>query len=122
MTPSRLTFRIIIELVAHYDLELHQMNVKTIFLNRKLVKMSMEKHKGFVMEDKENLGYPLKKCIYGLNQASRLCHLKFDKTICNFRFCIHAKFKSGRGIFLMLCVENILLADSDKNMLLATKS
>jgi hypothetical protein len=27
------SFRIIMTLVVHYDLELHQMNVKTIFLN-----------------------------------------------------------------------------------------
>ena len=27
------SFRIIMALVAHYDLQLHQMNVKTIFLN-----------------------------------------------------------------------------------------
>jgi hypothetical protein len=27
------SFRIIIVLVAHYDLELHQMDVKTVFLN-----------------------------------------------------------------------------------------
>jgi hypothetical protein len=32
-------FRIIIALVAHYDLELHHMDVKTIFLNEDLEKM-----------------------------------------------------------------------------------
>ena len=30
------SFRIIMALVAHYDLELHQMDVKTAFLNRNL--------------------------------------------------------------------------------------
>ena len=30
---SKDSFRIIIALVAHYDLELHQINVKTVFLN-----------------------------------------------------------------------------------------
>jgi hypothetical protein len=30
------SFRIIVELVAHYDLELHQMDVKTAFLNGNL--------------------------------------------------------------------------------------
>ena len=33
------SFKIIIVLVAHYDLELHQMDVKTAFLNGDLEKM-----------------------------------------------------------------------------------
>jgi hypothetical protein len=33
---SKDSFRIIMALVAHYNLELHQMNVKTTFLNRDL--------------------------------------------------------------------------------------
>ena len=32
----KVSFRIIMVLVAHYDLELHQMDVKTTFLNRDL--------------------------------------------------------------------------------------
>ena len=33
------SFRIIMALVAHYDLELHQMDMKTAFLNGDLMKM-----------------------------------------------------------------------------------
>ena len=51
------SFRII--LVAHHDLELHQMDVKTAFLNRDLYeKFYMAQPKGFVMEGKENLSVP----------------------------------------------------------------
>ena len=65
-------FRIIMVLVAHYDLELHQMDVKTIFLNEDLEKnVYMAQPKGFVMEGKERIGCRLKKSIYGLKQASR---------------------------------------------------
>jgi hypothetical protein len=40
-------------LVAHYDLELHQMDVKTIFLNVDLEEnIYMTQPKGFVMEEK----------------------------------------------------------------------
>jgi hypothetical protein len=59
-------------LVAHYDLELHQMDVKTIFLNGDLQEnMCMAQPKGFVVEGKERIGCRLKKFIYGLKQASR---------------------------------------------------
>jgi hypothetical protein len=43
--------------VVHYDLELDQMDVKTIFLNRDLYEnIYMAQPKSFVIEGKENLG------------------------------------------------------------------
>ena len=115
-------------LVAHYDLELHQMDVKTTFLNGDLYEnVFMAQPKGFVMEGKENLGCRLKKSIYGLKQASRQWYLKFDETVRSFGFeenvednCIYAKFKNGKYIFLVLYVDDILLASSDVNLLLET--
>ena len=48
--------RIIMALVAHYDLELHQMDIKTTFLNRDLEEnVYMAQPKGFVMEGKERM-------------------------------------------------------------------
>ena len=116
-------------LVAHYDLELHQMDVKMAFLNGGFVWRCLHgTTQGFVVEGKENLGCRLKKSIYGLKQASRQWYLKFDETIRKFEFkeneednCIYAKFKNGRFIFLILYVDDILLASSDVNLLLETK-
>ena len=69
-------------LIAHYDLELHQMNVKTAFLNRDLEgNVYMAQPKDFVVEGKKRMGCRLKKSIYGLKQASRQWYLKFDSTI-----------------------------------------
>ena len=76
------SFRIIMALVPHYDLELHQMDVKTAFLNGDLYEdVYMAQLKGFVVEGQENLGCHLKKSIYDLKQASRQWYLKFDETI-----------------------------------------
>ena len=56
------SFRIILALVAHFDLELHQMDVKTTFLNGDLYEsVYMAQPKGFVMEGKEHMGCRLKK-------------------------------------------------------------
>jgi hypothetical protein len=81
------------------------------------------------MEGKEKMGCCLKKSIYGLKQASRQWYLKFDKTIKEFGFkeniednCVYAKFKNGKYIFLILYVDDILLASSDASLLLETKS
>ena len=66
------SLRIIMALVAHYDLELHQMDVKTAFLNGDLDEVIyMEQPEGFANEGKEHLACKLKKFIYGLKQASR---------------------------------------------------
>ena len=61
------SFRIVMALVAHYDLELHQMDVKTAFLNGDLDEtIFMAQPEGFVVKGKEYLGCRLKKSIYGL--------------------------------------------------------
>jgi hypothetical protein len=58
------SFKIIIALVAHYDLELHQMNVKMTFLNKDLLEnIYMTQPKCFVMKGKEHLGCHQKKYI-----------------------------------------------------------
>jgi hypothetical protein len=59
-------------LVAHFDLELHQMDVKTTSLNGDLKEdVYMTQLESFVVEGKEYLACRLKKFIYGLKQASR---------------------------------------------------
>ena len=50
------SFRIILALVAHFDLELHQMDVKMAFLSGDPYEsVYMAQSKGFVMERKENI-------------------------------------------------------------------
>ena len=108
--------------MAHYDLELHQTDVKTAFLNGDLEEnVYIAQPKGFVMEGRERMRYHLKKSIYRLKQASRQWYLKFDQTIRNFRFkeniednCVNAKFKNWKFIFFVLYVDDILLAMSTK--------
>ena len=59
-------------LVAHYDLELHQMDVKTAFLNGDLEEtIYIEQPECLVSEETKHLVCKLKKSIYELKQASR---------------------------------------------------
>ncbi|RVW17863.1 Retrovirus-related Pol polyprotein from transposon TNT 1-94 [Vitis vinifera] len=64
------SFRVIMVIVAHFDLELHQMDVKTAFLNGDLdEEVYMELPTGFVEVGKEDLVCKLNNSIYGLKQA-----------------------------------------------------
>jgi len=107
------SFKIIMTLVAHYDLELHQMDVKTAFLNENLEEdIYMDQPVGFIEEGKEHMVCRLKKSIYGLKQASRQWYLKFNDTITSFEFkknivdrCIYLKVSGSKFIFLILYVD-----------------
>jgi hypothetical protein len=123
------SLRIIMTLMMHYNLELHQMDVKTTFLNGDLLEnVYMAQTKGFTVKGKELMRCHLRKSIYGLKQVSRQLYLKFDETIRSFGFkeneednCNYAKFRSGKFIFLILYVDGILLASSDVSLLLEIK-
>ena len=123
------SFRIIMALVAHYDLELHQMDVKTAFLNGDLEEdVYMDQPVGFTEEGKEHMVCKLKRSIYGLKQASRQWYLKFNDTIVSFGFkkniidrCIYLKVNGSKFIFLILYVDDILFATNDLGLLSETK-
>ena len=62
---------IIMALVAHFDLDLHQMDEKTAFLNGDLEEeVYMKQPEGFFSSDGAHLVCKLNKSIYGLKQAS----------------------------------------------------
>nr|CAN83069.1 hypothetical protein VITISV_008960 [Vitis vinifera] len=122
---SKDSFRIIMTLIAHYDLELHQMDVKTAFLNGNIDEtIYMVQPKNFESNDSKQLVCRLKRSIYGLKQASRQWYRKFDKVITSFGFkenvvdqCIYLKFSGSKFIILVLYVDDILLASSDVGLL-----
>ena len=58
----------LIALAAVYDLQIHQMDVKTTFLNGELEEeIYMEQPESFVVSEKENKVCKLLKSLYGLN-------------------------------------------------------
>jgi Reverse transcriptase (RNA-dependent DNA polymerase) len=116
-------------LVAHFDLELHQMDVKTVFLNGDIDEcIYMSQSPNYESDNSKQMIYKLKKSIYKLKQASRQWYFKFHQVIISFGFepnlvdeCIYHKFSGSKFVFLVLYVDDILLGSNDKNMMRETK-
>lgn len=123
------SLRIIMALEAHYNLELHQMDVKTTFLNGSLEKeVYKDQPMGFIEKGKEHMMCKPKKSIYRLKQASRQWYLKFNDTAISFGFkeiavdrCIYVKVGGSKFIFLVLYVDDLLLVTNDLGLLSETK-
>ena len=66
------SIRLILAMVASLDLELHQMDVKTAFLNGKLdEEIFMDQPIGFVVKGQKRKVCRLNRSLYGLKQSSR---------------------------------------------------
>ena len=123
------SLRIIMALVAHFDFDLHQMDVKTTFLNGNLKEeVYMKQPEGFYSSEGEHLVCKLKKSIYGLKQASHQWYLKFHEVIASIDFednimdqCIYQKVSGSKICFLMLYVDDILVTTNDKGFLYGVK-
>ncbi|RVW83853.1 Retrovirus-related Pol polyprotein from transposon TNT 1-94 [Vitis vinifera] len=119
------SLHIIMTLVAHFDLKLQQMDVKTTFLNGNLEEeVYMKQLERFSSNGGEHLVCKLKKSIYGLKQASCQWYLKFHDVISSFVFvenimdqCIYQKVNGSKICFLVLYVDDILLATNNKGLL-----
>lgn len=119
------TIRCIVALGAALDLEMHQMDVKTAFLNGDLEEdIYMEQPSGFVQRGKEHLVCKLKKSLYGLKQASRAWYQKIDASLLSWGFerstADHSLYFAQKGPDVMLVLvyvdDLIMLASNMESM------
>nr|KAJ0186750.1 hypothetical protein LSAT_V11C900460560 [Lactuca sativa] len=116
------TIRLLLALAAIHNLVIHQMDVKTAFLNGDLdEEIYMKQPKGFVMPGNEHKVCKLKKSLYGLKQAPKQWHQKFDDVFLSNGFalnqaekCVYSKFDtSGKGVMICLYVDDMLIFGTD---------
>ena len=88
----------------------------------------MKQPEGFSSREGAHLVCKLKKSIYGLKQASRQWYYKFHGVIISFGFvenpidqCIYQKVSGSKTCFLVLYVDDILLATNDNGMMHGVK-
>lgn len=106
---SKDSFRTIMALVAHFDMEFHQMDVKTAFLNGDIEEtIYMVQLENFVLGNPKKMVCKLTKYIYGLKQASRQWYHKFHQVILSYGIetndvddCVYHKFNESEHMCLV---------------------
>ena len=118
------SIRILLALIAEYELELAQLDVKTAFLHRDLGKeIYMTQLCGFKVAGKENNMCRLIKFLYGLKQSPRQWYKRFEQFIKGQKFtrsehdhCVYFRRLLDRDfIYLLLYVDDMLIASKNRD-------
>ena len=108
------------------DLEVHQLDVRTAFLNGKLdAEIYMRQPEGYIDKHRPDHVCLLKKSLYGLKQAARCWNETMDEHLkklgyrqCDDDCCIYVKeLANSKIIFISLYVDDLLVASNDKVIL-----
>ncbi|RVW90101.1 Retrovirus-related Pol polyprotein from transposon TNT 1-94 [Vitis vinifera] len=123
------SIRILFALASIHNLFVHQMDVKTAFLNGDLnEEVYMEQPEGFVLLGNENKVCKLVKSLYGLKQAPKQWHEKFDHAILSDGFrhnnvdkCVYSKTCDYYMVIVCLYVDDMLILSDDMKGIIETK-
>ena len=123
------TIRVLIAWAVTQKHVIHQMDVKTAFLNGDLTEeIYMDQPEGFVAEGMSNKVCKLVKSLYGLKQAPKLWHEKFNQVILmdGFRIsesdkCLYMKVMAEKVVVICLYVDDMLIIGSDMEIVTSTK-
>jgi len=111
------TIRSLISLTTTMGWNIHQMDVKTAFLNGIIdEEVYIEKPLGFEVKDRKKYVFILKKALYGLKQAQRAWYARKDAhlqrlgfTKCYVDLNLYIKVLKGESVIILLCVNYLLL-------------
>ena len=123
------SIRMLIAIAAIHNLEIHQMDVKTAFLNGDLdEEIYMEQSEGFIVPGQEKKVCRLVKSLYGLKQAPMQWHEKFDSVMMTNGFkinecdkCVYVKNTEHGFVIICLYVDDILIMCSNNEVIKTTK-
>ncbi|GKC81367.1 zinc finger, CCHC-type containing protein, partial [Tanacetum coccineum] len=115
--------QLLIAMASIHNLIIHQMDVKTAFLNGELEdEVYINQPQGFIMRGNENKVCKLIKSLYGLKQAPKQWHKKFDEVVLSSVYLlnqadkyVYSKFDEfGKGVIICLYVDDMLIFGIDQ--------
>ena len=123
------SIRMLIAIASIHNLEIHQMDVKTTFLNGDLdEEIYMEQPEGFIVPGQEKKVCWLVKSLYGLKQEPMQRHDKFDSVMMTNGFkinkcdkCVYVKNTERGFVIICLYVHDILIMGSNNEIIKTTK-
>jgi hypothetical protein len=123
------TIHVVLSLAASHSLLVHQMDVKTTFLNGELdEEIYMEQPTRFVANGQKGMVCKLLKSLYGLKQAFKHWHEKFDRTLTSVGFvvneadkCVYYRYGGGEEVILCMYVDDILILGTSLEVIKETK-
>ena len=124
------SIRTVIAVAAKNSLNLHQMDVKTAFLNGELEEdIYMQQPEGFVEKGKENYVCKLNRSLYGLKQAARCWNTALDNQLKAMKFsqctsdpCIYLQEIEGTLFILAVYVDDIILGGACESLIKSIKA
>lgn len=113
------SIRFLVALAAKFDLDIHQMDVKTAFLYGDIEEeIYMVPPPEFIQGNKV---CRLKKALYGLKQASRQWYRKLDSTLKEIGFerssvdpCVYFLIVGHKMTFLSIYIDDVLIFTNDQ--------
>jgi transposase InsO family protein len=117
------TIRVLLALAAKYDLEIHQMDVKSAFLNGELEEeIYLHLPPGF--RDSSNLVWKLKRALYGLKQAHKSWYKRLRTVFEGLGFTrseadhsVFFKVEDGTIVIVAVYVDDKLMLSKDQKII-----
>jgi hypothetical protein len=111
------TIRMIINMGAQYGWTLHQMDVKSVFLNIDLKeKIYMTRPPGFEVEEKEHKVCEFIKALYGLKKTSRAWYAKMDEYLRHVGFhrseyndIVYYRMQGQNLVIIVIYVDDLII-------------
>ena len=116
------SIRTVLALAAQFGLSLHQMDVKTAFLNGELKeKIYMKQPPGYVVKGKEELVCLLHKSLYGLKQSARCWNEELDSQLKAMKFrqssydpCIYVRSEGSEVFIIAIYVDDMIFGGENE--------
>lgn len=118
------TIRSLVSFTATMGWNIHQMDVKTTFLNGNIdVEVYIEQPKGFEVNSRDSHVCKLKKTLYGLKQAPRAWYARMDAYLLRIGFMmssadlnLYIKVMNNEPVIILLYVDDLFITGVERRI------